>query len=92
MLSVTCPRVEKSINLNLIKITIQTFSFDLSGNYNQIVNMNGNNWKVELDRLLEIFERESTLSLRTINQCFAASGCPFDEDFRKYFLKMSARR
>lgn len=46
-------------------------------------------WKQEMRHLMEMFERESTISLRKINRCFEALGRPFDEDFRKSFLKMS---
>ena len=54
--------------------------------------MNTGDWKLEFDRLLEIFERESTISLRKIKQYFIASDREFDENFRKYFLKMSTLR
>lgn len=49
-------------------------------------------WQLEMRRLLEIFEQESTNSLRKINRCFVASGRSFDENFRQYFLKKSTLR
>lgn len=51
--------------------------------------MNKNNWRHEHDRLLEIFECESKFSLRKIRQYFQASGCSFDENFRKYFQRLA---
>lgn len=50
------------------------------------------NWKCELNRFLDVMERESKVSLRIIKQHFKASGSPFNEDFRQYFQKMSAHR
>lgn len=54
--------------------------------------MTANDWKRELHRLLELFERESTISLKEIKRQFDMSGLPFDENFRKYFMKMSTHR
>lgn len=54
--------------------------------------MNADDWKLELQRLFEIFERETTISLRNTNRCFHVLGHPFGEEFRQYFLKMSTVR
>lgn len=54
--------------------------------------MSANEWKSDMDRMLAKIERESTQSLRKINQCFIATHRPFNEEFRKYFLKMATLR
>lgn len=54
--------------------------------------MVADDWKSEISRLMEIFQSESTASLRKINRCFAAIGRPFDEIFRQDFLQMSTLR
>lgn len=54
--------------------------------------MESTNWKHEFRRLMELFERESVISLRRIKQYFKESGHPFDENFQKYAQKMSAMR
>lgn len=49
-------------------------------------------WQLELDRLLGIFERESELSLRKINRRFEALNQPFNDEFRQHFVKLSTYR
>lgn len=54
--------------------------------------MSDNDWKMEMCHFLELFQRESTQSLRVIKRSFGASGRMFDDDFHQYFQKMLARR
>lgn len=54
--------------------------------------MTEHNLKQEFHRLLEMFERESEISLRKIKHCFQVADRPFDENFRKYFQKMTTLR
>lgn len=77
--------------------TIPTFSritkfehrFDFYSINWRSAKMDADDWKGEMHHLMQMFQRESTNSLRKINRCFAASGRAFDEEFCKYFLKMS---
>lgn len=45
-------------------------------------------WTDELNRMLDIIEKESTESLDKINQQFVALGLPFNDEFRKNVWKM----
>lgn len=49
-------------------------------------------WQHEMKIMLEVFENQSEKSLRTINECFEELNRPFDDDFRKYFMKISTQR
>lgn len=54
--------------------------------------MNLDEWELVMNRMLDTFANQAVLSLGEINQRFNALGRPFDEKFRKYFLKMSNQR
>lgn len=49
-------------------------------------------WKREMDKMLEVFEQQAVKSLRNINQNFELLGRSFNEEFRKYFLQISSDR
>lgn len=49
-------------------------------------------WEVEMDRMLDIFEHESESSLRMINRRFEVLGRPFNEEFRQLLIKTSMNR
>lgn len=50
------------------------------------------NWQAEMNLMLEIFEQQSELSLRKINQHFEVLNRTFTDEFRTYFFKMSMQR
>lgn len=54
--------------------------------------MSANDWKKEMDRMIAGFKDQAMCSLRNIKKCFADSGRPFNENFRKYFLQVSSDR
>lgn len=54
--------------------------------------MAANDWKREMDHMLEMFDRQATLSLRKINGYFGTLRLPFNEEFRQHFLKISNQR
>lgn len=49
-------------------------------------------WEIEMDRILDVFEHESETSLWKINERFVALDRPFNDEFRQYFMKMTAHR
>lgn len=49
-------------------------------------------WQLEMDRMLGVFEHESESSLREINRRFEVLDRPFSDEFRKHFLKISTQR
>lgn len=49
-------------------------------------------WQVEMNRMLGIFEQQSESSLRKINQQFEVSNRPFGVEFKKHFLTQSMQR
>lgn len=71
-------------NLNVI-----CFVFSSSSS---AVKMNVDQWQVEMNLMLEIFEQQSELSLRKINQRFQELNRKFTDEFREYFVKMSMQR
>lgn len=54
--------------------------------------MNTDDWKLEMNRMLDLFANQAEYSLEKINRCFEALGRPFDEKFRQHYLKMTNQR
>lgn len=54
--------------------------------------MDPNEWKLEMNRMLDSFANQAEFSLGKISRSFEALGRPFDEEFRKYYLEMSNQR
>lgn len=54
--------------------------------------MASDDWKCELNHLLDFIEKQSTKSFETINEDFLALGLPFDDEFRQNVLKMAKLR
>lgn len=53
---------------------------------------NNDDWKREMNHMLEMFDFQASLSLRKINGYFETLRRPFNEEFRQYFLKISNQR
>lgn len=49
-------------------------------------------WQVEMDRMLGIFEQQSESTLRKINRFFEVMNRPFDVEFKTRFLTQSMQR
>lgn len=49
-------------------------------------------WQVEMDHMLGVFEQQSESSLRKINGRFEVVNRPFDGEFKKRFLAQSVQR
>lgn len=50
--------------------------------------MSSNDWESELNHLLDLIEKQSTLSFEKMNQHLLALGLPFDDEFRQNVQKM----
>lgn len=51
-----------------------------------------NDWKRELQLMLDMVEEQATESFDLINRRFAVLGLPFDDEFRKNAVKMANLR
>lgn len=49
-------------------------------------------WEIEMDRMVDSFAKQASISLEKIGQRFAVLGRSFDKDFRQNFMKMSNLR
>lgn len=50
--------------------------------------MASNDWELELDRMLDLIEKQSTESFEKIDQHFLTLGLSFDDEFRQNVQKM----
>lgn len=50
------------------------------------------NWMDLISKMLWMFERETKLTLRSINDEFQYNGLSFDDEFRNHFLEIVLKR
>lgn len=51
--------------------------------------MASNDWKHELNRMLDLIEKQSTEAFEKIDEHFMALGLPFDDTFKQNVVQMA---
>lgn len=86
--------LQRSIKVHkMMEFEIRTIiCFEFQHLFTDKIKMSAYDWKSEMDRMLNIFEREAESSLREIGRSFQRTGRSFDKKFLKLLFGMSNAR